>query len=133
MSETIFLRYPDKTVKQIDTNDVIEELYYKLANIDNSKYDVKELKEIKKIISSSSKYIPLFDIFSKNFYIINTINIHNRISNFHYRLPNKDTITRLEETIKTIKNDSYKDYKEKLLKNINFIKNFDLDIYWMMI
>lgn len=122
---SVSLTYPDSSTKKINIINVIEELYYKLAII-STKYTKKELEEIKIILSSSSKYIPLYDIFSKNFYIINTENVFNRISNFHYRLPDNDTIQRLKDTIKSIKNNTYKDYKEKLVKNINFIENFDL-------
>lgn len=119
--EFIQLKYPDSSVKKIHVDSVIKELYYNLAVLNKKDIDTK------KLISLSNEFIPLYDIFSKNFYIINVENIHNRVINFHYRLPDENIIQKLKDTIEKINDDSLTNYREKLEKNINFIENFDLD------
>lgn len=125
---SIYIKYPDKTLEKIKFENVLEELYYKLGVIDDSKYSMDELKDIKKLLSKSDNFIPLFDIYSKNFYLINSDNVYNRVINFHYRLPSEKIVIKLKNTLEEIDDKSLDHYKEKLQKNINFIDNFDMNI-----
>lgn len=116
---------PDGTEKKLPIDKSIEELYYKLGRINEKKYEKTEYKEIKKALSQSDTLIPLFDIFSKNIYIINGDNVYNRVTNFHYRLPTKITIQRIKDTLDKIEDERLIQYKEKLMKNVTFMNNFD--------
>jgi len=120
-TKTIKLQYPDGTSTDVLLDNVVDELYYKLAEI------VTPDQKTKEIISKLDKYIPLYDIYSKNFYIINSENVFNRVINFHYRLPTQKIVDNIEKTLLTIKDKELTSFKEKLIKNVKFIKNFDLD------
>jgi hypothetical protein len=124
--KTIHIIFPDKSKKSIDLDNVIEELYYNLGTINKKKYNSKELISIKKELSKSDKYLPLYDIYSKNFYIINSDNVYNRTMFFHYRVPTEKIIKRLNSTLKQFTDKALDSYKEKIIKNLNFIENFDL-------
>ena len=54
---------------------ILNELYYNLGILDTKKYSKNELIEKKKEISRLDNSIPLFDIFSKNIYLINSSNL----------------------------------------------------------
>jgi hypothetical protein len=124
-----YIELPDKTIKTTDINNILNELYYNLAVIAKSKYTEKEIKNIKKEIALIDTHIPLFDVYSKNIYLINKENIYNRIINNYYRLPTKNIIEILIKTKKNIEKSKTKNlYLEKLNKNINFISNFNLKI-----
>lgn len=123
-----YIKLPNNTSKIIETSNILHELYYNLAVIDNNKYSVDELLQAKKELSRIDTHIPLFDIYSKNIYLINSSNVYSRIMFYHYRLPNTQIFNILKSTyesiLKSIKNDIY---LSKLNKNINFISNYDLD------
>lgn len=121
--KTIFIIFPDGTEDEMTVDNAINAMYYKLGCINKSKY--KNIKKVKKILSQSDTLIPLFDIFSKNIYVINAQNVYNRVTNFHYRLPTEKVINRIELTLKKIKDKRLTPYKEKLMKNVNFMNNFD--------
>lgn len=122
----IKLSYNDGTEAVIvnDAQKVITEMYYKLAKIENL------TDEIKNYLSSNTDLIPLYDVFSKNLYIINSENVYNRVTNYHYRLPDKKIVSSIEKSLININPDDplTSAFHDKLLKNLNFIKNFDLDI-----
>jgi hypothetical protein len=129
-SNNIYLKYPDNTIKNININNVLFELYFNLAVISSEKYSTKNINEIKKEISKLESDIPLFDIYSKNFYLITAQNIYSRVIFNFYRLPDNKIVKRLKKTLNNIKDSKSninKFYLEKLEKNINFIENFDLD------
>ena len=125
--KSIHVIFPDKSLKSIDFDNIYHELYYNLGMINKDKYSAKEYKDLKIQISKNDKFLPLYDIFSKNFYIINSENIYNRVHHFHYRVPTTEIIERLQKTLISFTDKTLESYKEKILKNINFIKNFDLD------
>ena len=125
--KSIHIIFPNKSKKSIDFNNIYKELYYNLGMIDKSKYKENELEEIKIKISKSDKYLPLYDIFSKNFYIIDSGNVYNRVMFFHYRIPTIAIIKKLENTLLKFTDKTLESYKEKIRKNINFIKNFNLE------
>jgi hypothetical protein len=115
-------------VKKLDT---LYNLYYNLAEIPTKeilkKNKIKNidifLEELKKNISRIDNYIPLYDIFSKNIYLIKPEDIYDKIKNHFYR----PLTNQLFNYIKEIKTKDTK-YEEKLKKNIKFMNNFDLDI-----
>jgi hypothetical protein len=138
MSRMYHIKYPEHNegskAKIIHTtvseSKVLHDLYYKLGTIDDSKYSKDELKQVKKDLSRIESDIPMFDIYSKNFYLINAPNIFTRVNNHHYRIPSIKSIEILENTLKQLdkSSSSFIDYREKIVKNINFISNFDLDV-----
>ncbi len=128
------IKYPNNQIKSVDTEHILNELYYKLAVLDKSKYKTSELEQAKIKISLIDSAIPLFDIYSKNLYLIQASNVYSRVIFHHYRLPNKKIINILESTLKKIKDSNRANYIEKLTKNLNFIYNFNLETleqtYW---
>ena len=114
--ETIEIVYPNGNKETHPLTKGIEEMYYKLANLVNKKDIIK--------VSNSDKYIPLYDIFSKNIYIINAQNIYHRVNNYHYRLPTLKIMNKIKESLE---NTDVEAFKEKMTKNINFMNNFNLD------
>lgn len=123
----IHIILPNGNKCKLTVDKAIETMYQKLANIDIDAYNKAEYKEIQKILSQSDNLIPLFDIFSKNIYVINANNVYYRVTNFHYRLPTKSVIMRIENTLNKIKDDRLTLYKEKLMKNVTFMNNFNYD------
>jgi len=125
-----YIKYFDKTIKTINKSNILYELYYNLGTIASEKYTNKEIEQIKKEISLIDTDIPMFDIYTKNIYLINSSNVYSRVINHNYRVPNKKIINMLKKTFddhlkkKSKINNSY---IEKLNKNINFINNFDID------
>ena len=79
-------------------------------------------------ISQIDTLIPLFDIYSKNLYLIQASNVYSRVIFFHYRLPNIKIVKLLKQTLEKIVKSSKTNYIEKLNKNINFISNYNLEI-----
>ena len=121
------IKLPDGSLKTVDDITILNELYYNLGILDIKKYSKNELIEKKKEISRLDNSIPLFDIYSKNIYLINSSNVYSRIIFHHYRLPNKKILNMLKSTLETLLKSEKKDfYLEKLQKNINFILNYDL-------
>lgn len=120
------LLYPDNSFKSVELENVVHELYYNLATINKSKYSSIELIAIKKIISHFEDFIPLYDIYSKNLYLVNSSNVFSRVTKYHYRLPHENIIKKIKKTIKSIKSTSMQEYIEKLGKNITFLENYDL-------
>jgi hypothetical protein len=133
-----YLKYTNGEIKNIKEDNVLDELYLKLAVLPSEeelkKYvkNPKEyLKEVKIKIAKITKYIPLFDIYTKNLYIINPENIYFRIMEYNYRLPDKFIVKNIQDTIndytkKKIKNKFINDFLETLNKNIKFLNCFDL-------
>ena len=113
----------DGSVINIPINQVIDKLYYDLAILDPS-YTKKEKEQIKKQLSKLEDYMPLYDVFSRNIYIINAENVYSRVIDHHYRFLNKDIMSKIKRSIKSITTDHF---KEKLEKNLKFMENFDID------
>lgn len=115
----------------IEENKVLYNLYYNLAELPTlsllKKYKIKKpdlyLKELKQSISKLNNFIPLYDIFSKNIYLVLPTELYIKITKYYFRPLTNDLLIYLEK-IKTHDNV----YQEKIKKNINFMKNFDLKI-----
>ena len=127
--------HKDGTESTVDESNVLHELYYGLAVLNKNKYTNEELENAKVMLSMIETEIPMFDIFSKNFYLITASNIFTRVNNHHYRIPSKKSIEVLNRTLKQIESvndpklkNASKDYCEKIQKNINFIENFNLNV-----
>jgi len=124
------IKLPNGTKKSVDEEIVLHELYYNLAILDSSKYKENDFHHAKIQLSQIDNSIPLFDIFSKNLYLIQSSNVYSRVIFHHYRLPNEKIVKILTYTLKKISESnklSNSAYTEKLKKNINFISNYDLD------
>ncbi len=121
------IKYPNNQTKTVDAEDILNELYYKLAVLDKTKYKSSVFDQAKTKLSLIDSAIPLFDIYSKNLYLIQASNVYSRVIFHHYRLPNKKIINILETTLKKIKTSNKTNYIEKLNKNLNFIYNFNLE------
>jgi hypothetical protein len=131
-----YLKYPDGKVKKVPRDQVMQELYSKLAMLP-SRADLKGrvknattyIAQLRVMISKIDKVVPMFDVNSKNVYIIGIDNVYFRFVKQNYRLPDEGTIQYLENTIKRfpiIKNQTkvMKKYIDTLSKNINFLKCF---------
>ena len=133
-----YLKYTNGDIKDIKKENVIDDMYLNLAVLPSEeelkKYvkNPKEyLKKIKIKISQITKSIPLFDIYTKNLYIINSENIFFRIMEHNYRLPDEYIVKYIQNTIndytkKTKKNKFINNFLETLNKNIKFLNCFDL-------
>ena len=145
----IYLYYTNENIiKEFNGDNILLDLYYKLAFIPDEKKlkdyinsnKIKTIKDIKKyieelreIISSNDTYIPLYDAQTKNIYLINRENVYNRVINDNYRIPDEKIIDYLNNIYNEIKKSNNKnifiiEYQNKLEKNINFLKNYDIDI-----
>ena len=124
---TILFDLEKKVLTKVNKNDVIDGLYlskYTLPHEDDIKKYVGTDKfilnlinkysnhtdliiYIKKIISKINNKIPLYDIRSKNLYVINKYDVYDYIMNKHYRFPEIATYILFEHK------------KEKLYKKLN--------------
>ena len=124
---------------RMNAEDCILKLYYleiRMPNINELSED--EIKKTIDIISKQNKFVPLYDIYTQNIYIINARNVYARIIKGNYRFPDKliidfvrqqrkHNIKRLEKH----KNDQIilrKIRKANLI--INFMQNFNIDILY---
>ena len=134
-----FLKYPNGKILKVEYEKVVSEMYLKLAvlpNLDelkeiNKTYDQKYIDTFKKNISEFDEVIPMFDINTKNVYIITFANLQFRVMTYNYRVPNDMIINLLKETLdhyeKKPKTEFTELYIEKLTKNLNFLNCFDLE------
>ena len=120
-----------KKIIDIEESKVLYNLYYNLAELPTILLLKKNkiikpniyLKELKQSISKINNFIPLYDIFSKNIYLVLPTELYSKITKYYFRPLTNDLLVYLEK-IKT--HDIL--YQEKIKKNINFMKNFDLKI-----
>jgi hypothetical protein len=129
----ILLTNNTNDIKEVTISEILEYIYYKLYFIPdsseiinyNNKYNTNYQSEnIKKIISSISTQLPLFDILSQNIYLIPEDQVYYHIKEKHYRLPTLEIL----EFLNTFKSkiESIK-FKKLLSKNITFLNNYDFD------
>ena len=105
----------------IKESDILYNLYYNLAELPAKSKD--DSNNIKDKISKIDNLIPLYDIFSKNIYLIKPEDIYDKIINLFYR-PLTEELYNYLKSIKT----SDKSLQEKIKKNLSFMNNFNLKI-----
>lgn len=144
------IKYPDNRIEKVPYSKVVYEMYNKLAVIpslaelkkykscpedatcstSSNKYDQKYIDTFKKNISEFEEVIPMFDINTKNVYIITFENLQYRVLTYNYRVPNDMSIKLLKSTLKHYEEKPKTDfttlYIEKLTKNIRFLDCYDL-------
>lgn len=93
MSETVeMFNIKEGVIKRISADDAVFEMYYLRYRIpthnelkkSGSKTDIED---IKRIISANERYIPLYDAFTFNIYIVQKRNVYVRVVNHDYRFP----------------------------------------------
>ena len=122
----ILLNNENNTLKFYHENDVMESLYYLKARLPSeqeikdyikkgtdkniikivNKYKNEPGKLVEKIrdeISKINNKIPLYDIYTKNIYLINKENVYHRVIYENYRFPNNNMVKILGEKKKEIK------------------------------
>ena len=108
----------------IKESDILYNLYYNLAELPKKvKGSNEDIQELKDTISKIDNYIPLYDIFSKNIYLVKPEDVYDKITNLYYR----PLTAELYDYLKSIKTQD-KSLKEKLEKNLKFMDNFNLKI-----
>jgi len=173
--EYILYYKKDKTLKYTKDTNVIFNLYYQKAKIPPKKhinkymsknsdkiteyfkqYGIKEgINKIKRDISKIEETIPLYDPYSKNLYLINKMDVYNRVVHQYYRFPDYHMYQELKKKYKKMEPKMKQTKKQALEKNlgefetgsqihyrklrkverfkklnlmIQFLKSFDLDI-----
>ena len=133
-----YLYYQNDVIKEINKDDVLSELYYKLAVIPTfeqfKKHNISVKKnyinQAKSQIANLRNLVPLFDINTKNIFLINPENLYSRVLQYDYRCPDENTVFILKNTIKALEKKKKTELNnliyEKLNKNINFLNCFDL-------
>ncbi len=91
------LKYKDGTTKIVEENKILKELYYNLAELsDNTETNKNKLSLI-------DNYLPLFDIKTKNIYLINKNNINFRVIYDYYRLPDTKLLDKMIKKYNVLK------------------------------
>ena len=98
--------------------------YEFLKKLFNKKIRLKK-KSDKIKLSNYSEYIPMYDIYSKNIYLIKNVDLHYRLEESHYRFINNEIINWIKNTIKKEKD---KQILDKYNNIIDIMSNYDLDI-----
>jgi hypothetical protein len=78
--------YQDNSISSLDPIEAINEIYHKHASI----YKDNKFDEHKKTISMITEIVPMYDIYTKNLYLIKEKHIIKRIVKYHYRLPTSE-------------------------------------------
>ncbi len=81
------------------------------------------------LIGGTVDTIPLFDIYSKNIFLIFKDNVYDRVFEDNYRLPDKKLIQELQDSLKKTKgekNKSIQIYRNKLKANLEILKKYDM-------
>lgn len=123
---------PDKLINLFYDNLIRIPIKNELENKSIIDYD-KYINKIKKNISKIKNYIPLFDIYSSNIFLIKHDNVYKRIYNDHYRFITNNELNIMKKEFDIMNNlmnltNTQKLYKKKIKKNIDFLVNFNLDI-----
>jgi hypothetical protein len=131
----------NEIIENVKINDELILNMYFLKYKVPSKQDDKNLDidKIKEKISKIKSHIPLYDIFTKNVYVIQKRNVYYRVVKNDYRFPDKLIIKDMEELRKSMKSKlkinpnlvSDKIFMRKIRKldlALNFMDNYDLDI-----
>lgn len=114
-----------ETIKEIDINEGLKSLYYLEYRIpteqelENNKITMTQ-QEIKDAISKNETFVPMYDAYTFNMYLIQKRNVYERVVNHDYRFPDKLIIEMIEQSMKH--NNSKLKHNEKLQKDNVYIR-----------
>jgi len=118
------------SIKKVAPNKVLDLLYSGEASIPikpSKNVTQTQIKAMREQLSKSVERIPLYDVYSRDIYLIKKKNLYRRVVKDSYRFPDQKFLDQLKELLKTlIKDPSAKLYRKKVEKNIKFLTNFDL-------
>jgi hypothetical protein len=92
--------------------------------------DPNYINKLKIRISQIESVIPLFDIYSRNTYLVDRKNIYYYVVKKNYRRIDRKLYTTLVRNIEKYSNQQYfyfQDILDNLIKGIKFIRNYDFD------
>ena len=126
-------------LKKVDSSQVLMDMYYELAMLPTPQQLPNKPKsyfeELKNRVSTLDDHVPLFDLRTKNIYLIKRKNVYDRVLYSHYRPITQSILDLLENTLQEINNATSKEtsmyfdsFKERLQKNLSFISNFNLNM-----
>jgi hypothetical protein len=135
----------EDTIKKIPVTDAMFEIYLKCRIPTESELKANNIKtsvkDIKKIISSIDSYIPLYDVFTFNIYIIQKRNVYIRVMDHDYRFPDELIMENIKKArlakIKKLKNNQELEKDEVFIRSIrkadlmiDFMNQFDINILY---
>jgi len=132
----ILLKNQKSNIEKISIPNILHNLYYNLyvlpTSLEIKQYNKKhntdyQLEKLKEIISNIESDIPLFDISTKNIYLIPANQVYYYVTTKYYRLPNNKIYILLKNAHENTK---IAKLKNILNKNINFLENYDLNILY---
>lgn len=127
-------------IENIKINDqLIPDMYFLKYRVPTSKELGSDNKVIKEKLSKIESHIPLYDIFTKNIYVIQKRNVYYRVVNNDYRFPDKliqndmkvlrDSMkNKLKAKPKLVDDKIFIRKIRKLDLAIDFMNNYDMDI-----
>ena len=119
----------------VKDEDIVDGIYHFKYKIDFSQTPEKIQKD-KEYISKLKYQIALYDIKSDNLYLINRDQVYNKVFNENYRFITKNYYNMFMEKKQNSLIDKYEKHPfktnhiNKYSYIINFLQNFDLDIYY---
>jgi hypothetical protein len=136
----------DATIENIPIEKAVSEIYYFKyrvpTQLELKTFDINEtVDHIKEILSTDDTYIPLYDAFTINIYIVQKRNVYTRVVNQDYRFPDEEIgnfiVKVREKDLKLLaKNPKLKNDKvfmrshSKIRLMALFMGNFDLKILY---
>lgn len=137
------LSLDDNKIKDYEISDkLIMDMYFLKVRVPkeneiDKKSDI-DIDDIKKKISKIKGYIPLYDIFTKNIYVIQKRNIYFRVVDHDYRFPDKLILEDMRDIMENMKkkmignkelmeDDIYSRKIRKFDIALKFMENYDLD------
>ena len=127
----------DEIIKDVNIAHAISEIYYLRyrvpTNKELEKFNIKySISQIKKLLSMSNMYIPLYDAYTNNIYIVQRRNVYIRVVNHDYRFPDELIIKSITDMkIKKLKKLAKKPDLENDKVFMRSIRKIDLMIDFM--
>lgn len=93
--ETVdLIQVSDGTIKKVKIADALHEMYLLKCRVPTEeelkKYGSDQMvDEIKRKISSNEQWVPLYDVYTYNIYLIQMRNVYKRVVNHNYRFPDE--------------------------------------------
>lgn len=136
----------DDTIKKVPISTALFEIYYLRYRVPtNAELKLNGIKrttdEIKKIISTNENYIPLYDAYTFNIYIVQKRNVYIRVVNHDYRFPDelitKSIIATKENKLSILKKKPELEDDKVFIRSIRkanlmleFMDQFDKDLLY---